>query len=280
MSGRLIGKSYNVNIRRFSAGLLAAALFVPGLAACKSETDSPAADSKSAGPAVNADPKEALAASTKEIKKGNFTFTISGGEFNGEGAVHMPSKSAEMKLSSGEGTDEAFKMHLVFIDTDSWINLDMGAMADSVPGFKEMKDKYQHLDRSKIKDAKDLNFDFSDVDPAGSDKVIAAITDVKKTGEGTYEGTIDATKATDSDLLDAEVVSALGDKAKAVPFTAKLDAQGRLTEFTVAVPAAGSTPASTVTVKYAAYGTAAAAQAPPAGQVVEASDKVYEMFKG
>ncbi|MFG2053585.1 hypothetical protein ACGFI9_06075 [Micromonospora sp. NPDC048930] len=268
-----------MNIRRFSVGVLAAALFVPGLAACKTEADSPTAESKSTAPAVPADAKEAVVASTQEIKKGNFTFTISGGEFNGEGTVHMPSKSAEMKLSSGTGSAEDMKMHLVFIDTDSWVQLDLGAMADSIPGFKEMKGKYQHLDRSKIKDAKNLNFDFTDVDPAGSDKMIAAITDVKKTGEGTYAGTIDATKATDSDVLDAEAVRALGDKAKAVPFTAKLDAQGRLTEFTVEVPAAGSIPASTVTVKYADYGAATAVQAPPAGQVVEASDKVYEMFQ-
>jgi hypothetical protein len=268
-----------VNIRRFSAGVLAAALFVPGLAACNNEADSPTAESKSSGPAANADPKEAVIASTKEIKKGNFTFTISGGEFNGKGTVHMPSKSAEMKLGSGQGSADDMKMHLVFIDNDSWIKLDLGAMADAVPALKTMKDKYQHLDRNKIKGAKNLNFDFSDVDPAGSDKMIAAITDVKKTGEGTYAGTIDATKAADSDLLDAETVTALGDKAKAVPFTAKLDAQGRLTEFTVEVPAAGSVPASTVTVKYADYGAAAAVQAPPAGQVVEASEKTYEMLK-
>ncbi|MCW3838753.1 hypothetical protein ONA70_01395 [Micromonospora yasonensis] len=268
-----------MNIRRWSVGVLAAALFVPGLAACKTGADSPTAESKSAAPTVPADPKEALVASTTEIKKGNFTFTISGGEFNGEGTVHMPSKSAEMKLSSGQGSADDMKMHLVFIDTDSWLKLDLGAMADSVPSLKEMKDKYQHLDRSKIKDAKELTFDFADVDPAGSDKIIAAITEVKKTGEGTYAGAIDATKATDSDVLDAEVVKALGDKAKAVPFTAKVDAQGRLTEFAVQVPAAGSVPASTVTVTYADYGAATAVKAPPAGQVVEASDKVYDMFK-
>ncbi|MFR9776305.1 hypothetical protein ACL02O_09600 [Micromonospora sp. MS34] len=268
-----------MNLRRWSVGVLAAALFVPGLAACKTEADSPAAESKSAAPAVPADPKEALAASTEEIKKGNFTFTISGGEFNGEGTVHMPSKSAEMKLSSGAGSGDDMKMHLVFIDADSWVKLDFGAMADSIPGFKEMKDKYQHLDRSKIKDADELNFDFADVDPAGSDKMIDAITDVKKTGEGTYAGTLDATKATDSDVLDAEAIKTLGDKAKAVPFTAKLDPQGRLTEFAVEVPAAGSIPASTVTVNYADYGSATAVQAPPSNQVVEASDNVYEMFK-
>jgi hypothetical protein len=267
-----------VNIRRWSAGVLAAALFIPGLTACKTDADSPTTESQSAAPAASADPKEALVASTQEIKKGNFSFTISGGELNGEGKVHLPSKSAEMKLATGEAAD-AVKMHLVFIDTDSWVKLDFGSTADSVPALKAMKDKYQHLDRSRLKNAKELDFDFADVDPAGSDKMIAAITDVKQTGEGAYAGTIDATKAADSDLLDEEMLKALGDQAKAVPFTAKLDQQGRLTEFALQVPAAGSVPASTVTVNYADYGTATAVQKPPAGKVVEASDQVYDMFE-
>lgn len=271
-----------MNIRRWSVGVLAAALFVPGLAACKTEADSPTAESKSTAPAAPADPKEALLASTKEIQQGNFSFTIKGGELNGEGKVHKPSKSAEMKLSSPatSADDMSMNMHLVFIDTDSWVKMEFGGpMADSVPALKAMKGKYQHLDRSKIKDSDELNFDFADVDPAGSDKLVNAITDVKKTGEGTYAGTIDTTKATDADLLDEEAVKALGAKANALPFTAKLDPQGRLTEFTVEVPAAGSAKAQQLTVTYADYGTVSAAQAPPAGKTVEASDQVYEMFK-
>ncbi|MEU8263524.1 hypothetical protein AB0C02_23225 [Micromonospora sp. NPDC048999] len=268
-----------MNIRRWSAGILAAALFVPGLAACKDEADSPTAASTSAASEKPADPKEALVASTGELQKGNFTFTIKGGEINGGGTVHLPSKSAEVKVETA--SDElSMTMHLVFIDDDSWVKLELaGPMADVVPGFKEMKGKYQHLDRSKLKGtAKELSFDFADVDPAGAEKMIKAIVDVKQAGEGTYEGTIDATKATDADLLDADTIKALGDQASAVPFTAKVDAQGRLTEFAVQIPAAGGAEAQTLTVTYD-YGAATAVQAPPAAQVVEASDQVYEMFK-
>ncbi len=268
-----------MNIRRWSAGVLAAALFVPGLAACKNEAGSPTAASTSAAAEKPADPKEALAASTKELQKGDFTFTIKGGEINGGGTVHLPSKSAEVKVETSPDPELSMTMHLVVIDDESWVKLELaGAMADAVPGFKAMKGKYQHLDRSKIKGAKALNIDFADVDPAGAEKMIKAITDVKQTGEGTYEGTIDATKATDADLLDDDIIKALGDKASAVPFTAKVDAQGRLTEFAVQTPAVGSAKAHTLTVTYD-YGTGTAVQAPPAAQVVEASDQVYEMFK-
>ncbi|MEV4479316.1 hypothetical protein [Micromonospora coxensis] len=270
-----------MNIRRWSAGVLAAALFVPGLTACKSDSSDSAAPA--AAPATSADPKQALLDSTKEISKGNFTFTMSGaGEFDGSGTVHTPSKSAELKMVSGQTSadDVAMTMHLVFIDTDSWVKLEIGGeMADAIPAFKAMKGKYQHIDRSKVKGADELEFDFSDVDPAGSDALVKAVTDVKRTGEGTYAGTLDATKVTDSDVMDAETVKGLGDKAGALPFTATLDAQGRLTEFTVQMPAVGDTAAHAMTVKYADYGTATAVQKPPAKQVVEASDQVYEMFK-
>ncbi len=276
-------KENDVIIRRWSVGVLAAALFVPALTACNNSTAAePAAGGASAAPAAPADPKEALLASTKELSKGNFTFAITGGEFNGSGTVHMPSKSAEMKMTGGDAATEDFSMdmHFVFIDTDSWVKLDIsGPMADAIPGAKERKGKYQHLDRSKIKDAKDLQFDFADVDPAGSEALTKAITDVKKTGEGTYEGTLDATKVTDSDVLDADIVKGMADKASAVPFTAKLDAQGRLTEFLVKVPAAGSAKAQELKVTYADYGAATAVQQPPADKVVEASDQLYEMFK-
>ncbi|WP_157548133.1 hypothetical protein [Micromonospora sp. ATCC 39149] len=272
-----------MNIRRWSVGVLAAALFVPGLTACNnSAADEPAAGGASTAPAAPADPKAALLASTKELGKGNFTFAMTGGEFNGSGTVHMPSKSAEMKMTGGDSDAEelSINMHLVFIDTDSWVKMEFtGPMAESVPGVKALKGKYQHLDRSKIKDVKDLQFDFSDVDPAGSEALTKAITDVKKTGEGTYEGTLDATKATGSDVLDVEIVKDLAGKAKAVPFTAKLDGQGRLTEFVVKVPAAGSSKAQDLKVTYADYGAATAVEQPPADRVVEASDQVYEMFK-
>ncbi|MEH0938918.1 hypothetical protein [Micromonospora psammae] len=270
-----------MNIRRWSLGVLAAALFVPGLAACNSEAADSGTDKAAAAPAIPADPKEALLASTKEIGKGNFTFAITGGEFDGGGTVHMPSKSAEVKMKGGGGGEDfSMDLHLVFIDTDSWVKMEFGGpMADAIPGAKQMKGKYQHLDRSKVKDAKELEFDFADVDPAGSEALTKAVTDVKKTGEGTYSGTIDGTKATDSDVLDADVVKGLGDKAAALPFTAKLDAQGRLTEFAVQLPAAGDAKAQNVTVTYADYGTATAVQKPPADKVVEASAQVYEMFK-
>ncbi|MEU5944882.1 hypothetical protein ABZ793_04895 [Micromonospora sp. NPDC047465] len=268
-----------MNIRRWGVGVLAATLFVPGLAACKSDEPAPAAGGPAAS-AVPSDPKEALLASMKEIEKGNFTFVVtSDGDFAVSGTVHLPSKSAEMKMGGQATEDLTMQTHFVHIDADTWALLEFGgAMAEMIPEVNALKGKYQHLDRSKIKDVKDLQFDFVDVDPAGTKPLIEAITEVEKTGEGAYAGTVDGSKATDSDWFDADTLKELGGKAGAVPFTAQLDGQGRLSKMTLQMPASATSKAQEITVTYADYGTATPVRKPPADKIVEASDDVYDML--
>lgn len=263
-----------MNIRRWSVGVLAAALFVPGLAACNnSDSTEPGAA------AAPANPKEALVASTKEIEKGNFTFTIAGDGLTGQGLVHKPSNSAQLTMSFDDGAGSTMALDLIHIDSDSWVKVDLGELADSVPGLAKLRDTYQHLDKSKIKDSDTLSFDMEDVDPAGADALFKVVTDVQETGTGTYSGKLDVSGVTDSGALDTDLIKALGDQAKALPFTAKLDAEGRLTELVISVPAAGDTKAHDVKVTYADYGSAAAPQEPPADKVIEASEDTYKMFQ-
>ncbi|MER7415323.1 hypothetical protein ABT346_00815 [Micromonospora peucetia] len=268
-----------MNIRRWSVGVLAATLLVPGLAACKSDTSEPAAGGGSSAAAVPADPKEALLASTKEIEKGNFTFTLSGAGLTGKGLVHKPSNSAQFSMKFDDGSGTSMGMELIFIEPDSWVMLDLGELGAMIPGAEKTKGKYQHLDQSKVKGAGELSRYMEEVDPAGSAKLTKGITEVQKTAEGSYTGKLDVSAAGDAATLDADIVKALGAQAKALPFTAKLDAQGRLTELVISVPAAGETKAHDIKVTYADYGSATAAQKPAADKVIEASDETYEMFK-
>ncbi|WBB64978.1 hypothetical protein [Micromonospora sp. WMMD812] len=267
-----------MNIRRWSVGVVAATLFIPAMAACNSKTDEPAAGGSPAA-AVPADPKEALLASTKELEKGNFTFTLAGDGMTGQGLVHKPSNSAQVTMTMDDGSGTSMGMELIYIEPESWVKLDLGELGDMIPGAAATKDKYQHLDQSKVKDAEALSLNMQDVDPGDSATLLKGISDVQKTGEGAYGGKLDASAVTDSDALDADQVKALGAQAKALPFTAKLDAQGRLTELVISVPAAGETKAHDIKVTYADYGSATAAQKPPADKVVEASEQTYEMFK-
>ncbi|WP_428961899.1 hypothetical protein [Micromonospora fluostatini] len=289
-----------MTIRRFSAAVFAATLLTPALAACAETgagepgasatptvSGSAAPDpsgSASPGPsgAVDGDAKQALINSTNEIRNGNFRFTMSGVGSTAEGQVHQPSQSAQMKVTIGDAdSDLMLALDLVHVKPDSWVKVEVGGRtAPSLPAIRDLNlGKYQHLDQSRIQGNRNLGFDFDKLDPAGSAALTQAVTDVRQTGEGTYAGTVDVSKATESDSFDAALVTALGEQARSLPFTARLDPQGRLSELTIQVPATGQTPAQDVKVTYADYGNATAAQRPPADQVVEAPAELYNLFR-
>ncbi|MGC5029882.1 hypothetical protein [Micromonospora sp. DT229] len=278
-----------MTVRRLSAGLMAAALLTPGVAACTTTGDgtagttaTPSATTTASGAAGDADAKQALLDSTREISNGNFRFRMSGAGSTAEGQVHEPSQSAQMKVSIGEPTDDlAMTLDLIHAKPDSWVKLDLqGSAASSVPGRDKLSlGKYQHLDQTRIQGNRNLGFDFDKVDPAGSAVLTQAITEVRRTGDGAYAGTIDLSKAAEAGSLDQSMITALGAQANSVPFTATTDAQGRLTELVLQVPGvqAGVT-TQEIRVTYSDYGNATAAQKPPADQVVEAPPELYNLF--
>ncbi|MEV0943747.1 hypothetical protein AB0I90_25665 [Micromonospora wenchangensis] len=280
-----------MTIRRFSTAVFAAALLTPGLAACNNSGTGEAGTS--ASPSVSgsvapgsaspgtSEAKQALLNSTNEIRNGNFRFTMSGVGSTAEGQVHQPSQSAQMKLSIGDASsDLMMNLDLIHAKPDSWVKLDLGGKsASSIPGAQKLNlGKYQHLDQTRIKDNKSLGFDFEKVDPAGSAVLTQGITEVRQTGEGSYAGTLDVSKAAEAGSVDQTVISALGAQAQSVPFTAKLDPQGRLSELVVQIPAAGQSAAQDIKITYSDYGNATAAQKPAADQVVEAPQELYNLF--
>ncbi|MCI4064280.1 hypothetical protein MRQ36_17430 [Micromonospora sp. R77] len=285
-----------MTIRRFSAAAFAAALLTPGLAACNSTgTGTGAAGTTSASPTVSGsiapsgatpgagDPaaKQALLDSTNEIKNGNFRFTMSGVGSSAEGQVHEPSQSAEMKMTIGDqSSDLMLKLDVIHFKPDSWVKLEVGGKtASSVPAIQKINTgKYQHLDQTRIKGNRALGFDFDTFDPAGSAVITQGITEVRKTGDGTYAGTVDVSKAAQAGSVDPTLITALGAQAQQVPFTAKVDPQGRLSELVLQVPAAGQSAAQEIKMTYSDYGSATAAQKPPADQVVEAPPELYNLF--
>ncbi|SCG42276.1 hypothetical protein [Micromonospora inositola] len=278
-------------IRRFSAAAFAAALLTPGLAACNSTGTGEAGASASptvsgsiapsGATPVTGDAKQALLNSTNEIRNGNFRFTMSGAGSTAEGQVHEPSQSAEMRVTIGDpSSDLMMKLDLIHFKPDSWVKVELGGKsASSIPGVQKLNlGKYQHLDQTRIKGNRALGFDFDKVDPAGSAVLTQGITEVRQTGEGTYAGTLDVSRAAEAGSVDPTVITAVGAQAKSVPFTAKLDPQGRLSEMVVQVPAAGQSAAQDIKITYSDYGSATAAQKPPADQVVEAPPEFYNLF--
>ncbi|MDG4793306.1 hypothetical protein [Micromonospora sp. WMMD1082] len=275
-----------MTVRRLSAGLVAVALLTPGVAACTTAGDAgstatPSATASGAAPEADTDAKQALLDSTREISNGNFRFSMSGAGSTAEGQVHQPSQSAEMRVRIGEPTDDlAISLDLIHARPDSWVKVDLkGRAATSVPGLDRLNlGKYQHLDQNRIQGDRNLGFDFDRVDPAGSEALTQAITEVRRTGDGTYAGTIDLSKAADAGSLDPTLITALGAQANSVPFTATTDAEGRLTELVIQLPDTGQAAGQEIRVTYADYGNATEAQKPPADQVVEAPPELYNLF--
>ncbi|MEU8263525.1 hypothetical protein AB0C02_23230 [Micromonospora sp. NPDC048999] len=286
-----------MKIRRFSAAAFAAALLIPGLAACDDNAAGPT--EASATPTASAttptasggiapsgtpdtdDARQALLNSTNAIRDGNFRFTMSGAGSSVEGRVHEPSQSAELRMTIGDpSSDLMMKLDLIHYRPDSWVKLELGGRAaDSLPAVRQLNlGKYQHLDQSRINGNRALGFDFDKVDPAGSAVLTRGITEVRQTGDGTYAGTLDVSKVAEAGSLDPALVTALGAQAKSVPFTARVDPQGRLSELVIRVPAAGQSAAQEIRITYADYGNATPAQKPPADQVVEAPPELYGLF--
>ncbi|MFJ8576993.1 hypothetical protein [Micromonospora sp. NPDC093277] len=281
-----------MKIRRFSAAAFAAALLSPGLAACDdngigeatASTPPPGASGSIAPSATpgTGDAKQALLDSTDAIRDGNFRFTVSSAGSTAEGQVHEPSQSAELRVTMGDASsDLTMKLDLIHYRPDSWVKLELGGRAAAdLPGLRQLNlGKYQHLDQTRIKGNRSLGFDFDQLDPAGSAVLTRGVTEVQRTGDGTYAGTIDVSKAAEAGSIDPALITALGAQAKSVPFTARVDSQGRLSELVLQVPAAGQSAAQEVKITYADYGNATAAQRPPADQVVEAPPEFYDLFK-
>jgi len=259
--------------------LTAATLLLPGLTACGPQGAAEPRSSGSAAPDIPTDAKEALLASTEEISKGNFTFTMTGSGLDGTGTVHQPSQSAKMSMKAGDA-DQGFSMgmEIIYVEPDSWVKINVDG-AEGLPGLEKLNTgKYQHLDQSKMTGTKGLGFDFKAVDPAGSAALTKAVVDVRKTGEGSYSGTIDLTRATDAGMVDADAIKAIGPDAAKLPFEAKLDEQGRLASMTIKMPAVSGGKAHELTVAYSEYGTASPATAPPAAETVEAPAELYKLF--
>src|SRR5262249_10349875 len=104
---------------------------------------------------------------------------------------------------------------------------------------------------------------------------ITKVANVKQTDATHLSGTIDLTAATGLSAPSADTLSKAGAPAKALPFTATLDHQGRITELKVT----GSSDL-TAAFQLSNFGSPTPVQTPPASDVIEAPDSIYQFFNG
>ncbi|MEV6597330.1 hypothetical protein AB0M36_10755 [Actinoplanes sp. NPDC051346] len=271
--------------RRFAAVLVP--LLALSLAACTD--DEPA------------DPKAALAASTAGLKAGNYSFTASlPGDTSAKGTVHTPSKSASLDLDTvDEGTKGKIQFRITDPDRYVKIAFDMGEATKQMQSLSELGDDPQSakiveglksmielfsgkqwlkMDMSKVT-SKDFKIGIEDPDLTGAAGLFAAATTAERKGSA-ITGTLDATQVKDDAHLLGTSVFAGADpaQAKAIPYEATLDDDGRLTKLVLDLPKTTDAPAGKLTMEVNGYGAATKQEAPPAAETKDMPEASYDMI--
>ncbi|BCJ66419.1 hypothetical protein [Polymorphospora rubra] len=265
-------------LRRALAGLVAASLLAFGTTGCirvwwHSAPENDAAPSVSPTP----DLRQALLDSTKVFDGGNFAFTLTGGSEDMAGVEDAASNSAAVKALF-EIDGEPGTLEFILIDEDLWVRIDYGDKLNRTMGIDAWSDKYLLIDQTRAPDLLDPPGESDESDPASAAALFRTATDVRDTGAGTYRGTVDLGKVTDSMLLDEAMHEALGAAAASIPFEARIDAEGRLVELSISTPAAGEIEARNIKIVYSQFGTATPPRRPTAAQSMRAPDAAYELL--
>ncbi|MBF9134357.1 hypothetical protein I0C86_36320 [Plantactinospora sp. S1510] len=223
--------------------------------------------------------KQTLLGSVPDGSEGPFRFTGKDVTTDVSGSVDPAAKALDLKTSIKD-PEHGFSTHITFrvIGDEAWTKISF-TETKGLTGLPKLPKKWLKLDPSKFTDADGMpKYDGADQGNAGP--LIEAATTVNDDGAGKYSGTIDLTSGEAAKVLEADQMTALGDAAKQVPFTAVVGADKNLASLTLAVPAAGSAKAFSYIVKYQDYGSAPKVTAPTAAQAQNAPAVAYELLNG
>ncbi len=258
------------------AGLLSLALVTT--AAC-----GPAEETAKTGesPKVSvATPRDTLLTAVPDTKVGAYKFDIKGGVTPMSGVLDAPKKTIELRIVQKEpDVGLTMTMTSLVIDKKGWMKI--AFTPANLPGLPKLPKKWVLLDPAKVKNPDDSPLEYGDeTDPGYVAQLVQNSAGLAESSPGKFAGTTDLTQVKDAEIVDDATLTALGEKAKTVPFTAVVDADGHLTSAVVKVPAAGKSKASTYQVTYSAFGKTATPQAPAAGAQTPATAAVYELLNG
>jgi hypothetical protein len=269
MLGRIITAAWSKRAAATAAALLTAAGVGSGCDVAGSQDE--------ASPAPQT-PKEALIASVPDGSEGRYRFTVTDADMTSTGEVDPTAKGVHI-ASAYTDKDLGFTMNMAFlvVDQQAWTRITF-TDTKSLTGLPELPDNWLRLDPTKVKDPDSMPLAFDGADPVNATSLLRSAVSANDKGSGRFDGTLDLTRASDAEVVDPDGLTALGEAAKAVPFTATVDAGGRLASITVEVPAAGETPAHQFVVTYADYGSAPAVSPPVAAEATDAPAAAYELL--
>ena len=261
--------------------LLASLAGILATGACSSSPSTGTAGAASTGTPAKAvqtpsDPRDLLLKSLPSAETGSVRFAATGGT-KVTGIQDTVKHVMQVDLTEKD-PDFTLTMHLLYVEKKAWVKISLSGAA----GLPSIPKKWMLIDPSKIKKGDDAlpTAYADDNDPAEVGTILQAAAGVRQTSPGHFAGTTDISNTSDGDVTDAKTLAALGTSAKAVPFEATTDAQGRLRSVLVKIPKTAKTKASTYGVTYRDYGTAAVPHVPSGSEQQKATPVVYQMLNG
>jgi hypothetical protein len=237
--------------------------------------DTPTAATTSSAPA---EPRDVLLDAIPGDQASAYHFDVKGSEVPMSGVLDASKKAVEIKVVQTE-PDAGFTLAMTtrMIGEKTWVKFVIKPA--NMPGLPKIPKNWQLLDPAKLQDKSIVGYDGS-TDPGYVWALVNDAAAVKQTSPGHFTGSADLTKTTQAEIVEEKTLTAMGAKAKAVPFEAVVDAGGHLTSFVAKIPAAGGHKATTYSVKYSGYGKTATPAAPAAGEQQKATSVIYEMLRG
>lgn len=227
--------------------------------------------------AAAAAPRDVLQASIPDKSSAAFQFKIDTGDMPITGVVDPARRSYLFEARQADRElDFTMSLKVLVVDNRSWLKVAFsGADAVRLP---KLPKAWMVLDAAKLKEPDfPARFD-GEVDMGNAAVIVSSIVDVRQTAPGRFAGRIDLTREPEAEFAEAKVITALGEQAKAVPFTAAVDAQGRLTSAVITIPAVGKAKATRYAVTYGGYGSARVPAAPATGAQRKAPSFAYELL--
>ncbi|GAA3395712.1 hypothetical protein GCM10020369_69790 [Cryptosporangium minutisporangium] len=206
------------------------------------------------------------------VQKGDPTDAI---EFSG--SVNPAGKAYDMKIvNTFDDSDGSLTLVYRIVDQKLWMKAKFTGASDLV----EFPDKWMLVDPTRLTtDTIPTSFREYDVDPAQLNWLVTTTNDVTEGAGGKFSGTFDLTQQPEMDVVGPATRKALGEKAKALPFTATVTS-GKVTQFVLSVPATSASKAQTYTINYTGFGTVTPVVAPTAAETAPTPDVLYEVLAG
>lgn len=257
-----------MRLRRLTIGGLGAfAALCLGLTACagpsgSTGTATPGPSTATSAPAVS-DALAELTAAAQKLNDDTVTVTVESAGLSSTGSLDPASDKATSTMKfTAQGTSSTIDVRAV--------GQDVYLRATGMPNVDPAK--WLHLDVARLSGT---SYDLlPEGDAAGAGRYVENMADVESTGDGSYRGTLDLTKVSGNAGVSIDV---LGGKGDAVPFTATVDDQDRLTGVTIDLSSVDPQ-LGTVKTTYSGFGSPVTVEAPAAAETVEAPESVLRLL--